>query len=150
MTTQQHTQPTVQEVEQTQQVQHPLQTKRQSSQTPHHHVQHPQHQPLAHELIAKRLSELGNPTRLCIVRQLIKAGDCGLSMGDIQTKLGGIPCSTLSHHVSRLMHAGLVKQRRAGCTLYCYTIPSALQDVICYLQSECCRQDNLNPHNSTQ
>ena len=51
------------------------------------------------ETTAPLLAQLGNVTRLQIVRLLVKAGNDGLMVGDIQRDLG-VPGSTLSHHLS--------------------------------------------------
>ena len=47
---------------------------------------------------AARLEALGNPTRLKIFRALVRAGDNGLPVGKLQSKLDIEP-STLSHHL---------------------------------------------------
>ena len=67
---------------------------------------------------AKQLEALGNPTRLAIYRFLIQHGHQGSPVGDVRKKLG-IPASTLSHHIGKLVHAGLVTQERESRTLYC-------------------------------
>ena len=92
---------------------------------------------MKHEDAAKRLGELGNTTRLAIFRYLVKVGPDGVPVGQIQKALG-IPASTLSHHISRLMSVGLIKQDRASRTLYCTAQYGALQELIDFLQSECC------------
>ena len=92
---------------------------------------------MEHEDAAKKLSELGNSTRLAIFRYLVKVGPEGVPVGQIQKALG-VPGSTLSHHISRLMSAGLIKQNRASRTLYCTAQYAALQELIDFLQSECC------------
>ena len=92
---------------------------------------------MEHDDAAKRLSELGNSTRLAIFRYLVKVGHDGVPVGQIQKALG-IPGSTLSHHLSRLMSVGLIKQDRASRTLYCTAQYDALQELIDFLQSECC------------
>ncbi|NNK57182.1 MAG: winged helix-turn-helix transcriptional regulator, partial [Desulfofustis sp.] len=56
---------------------------------------------------AGRCAELGNTTRLSIFRLLVKAGKNGLPVGQIQSSLG-IPGSTLTHHLQRLVRVGLV------------------------------------------
>lgn len=89
------------------------------------------------ELHAKRLAELGNITRLSIFRVLVKAGRDGLPVGDIQ-KILDIPGSTLSHHISRLVNAGLVEQRRESRTLYCIPLMEAVKETGDFLLSECC------------
>ena len=92
---------------------------------------------MEHEDAAKRLSELGNTTRLSIFRYLVKVGSDGVPVGQIQKALG-LPGSTLSHHISRLISAGLVKQNRASRTLYCTAQYDSLRELIDFLHSECC------------
>lgn len=90
------------------------------------------------ETAAARLEALGNPSRLRIFRTLVRAGDPGLSVGQIQEKLG-LPASTLSHHLHRLLIAGLVTQERAGTTLICRADFAVMQGLIGYLADECCK-----------
>ena len=90
------------------------------------------------ETAARMLAELGNTTRLEIFRLLVRAGPDGLPVGDIQEHLE-IPGSTLSHHVSRLVWAGLVTQERQGRALICRPRHDRLGDVVDYLQAECCQ-----------
>lgn len=92
------------------------------------------------ELAAKRLAELGHATRLEIFRLLVKGGRQGLPVGDIQTALN-VPGSTLSHHLTRLVAVGLVVQRREGRTLYCVPQYPALEELIGFLQDECCADE---------
>ncbi|MCG3728138.1 ArsR/SmtB family transcription factor [Vibrio cincinnatiensis] len=92
------------------------------------------------ETIAKALKELGHPTRLVIYKTVVKAGYQGVAVGQIQERLA-IPNSTLSHHISALISAGLITQRREGRTLYCVAEYQNLQTVIGYLQDECCSDE---------
>ena len=62
---------------------------------------------------AQCLEKLGNPTRLEIVRLLVRAGADGLSVGDIRRHTG-VPASTLSHHLGLLEQAELVRSARRG------------------------------------
>jgi DNA-binding transcriptional ArsR family regulator len=89
------------------------------------------------EIVAKALKELGNKTRLIIYRRLVKAGSQGMPVGAVQEALG-MAGSTLSHHISSLVSAGLIKQRREGRTLYCVVEYELLTGVIDFLQEECC------------
>lgn len=89
------------------------------------------------ENIAKALKELGHPTRLAIFRRLVKSGYQGLAVGVIQEELS-IPGSTLSHHISSLVSAGLITQRREGRILFCVVEYAQLQAVISFFQDECC------------
>ena len=90
-----------------------------------------------HEQAARRLAELGNVTRLAVFRYLVKAGPGGAPVGQIQRALS-VPGSTLSHHISRLVSVGLVRQVRDSRTLNCLPQFDALMELLEYLQSECC------------
>ena len=89
------------------------------------------------ETAALILSKIGNPTRLQIVRLLVKAGEQGLSVGAIQKKLQ-IPGSTLTHHITHLKSAGLIRQERDQATLFCIMEYDRLNQLVAYLTEECC------------
>lgn len=89
------------------------------------------------EQAAKQLEALGNVTRLQIYRMLVRAGETGLPVGQIQERLG-IPPSTLSHHIQRLLLTGLVTQERQSTTLICRASYPAMNGLIGYLADECC------------
>ena len=89
------------------------------------------------ETAAKRLSELGHPVRLAVVRLLVQAGPGGLPVKDIQARVG-IPQSTLSHHLAHLLTAGLISQTREGRVLRCRVEYRALQEVLDFLMRDCC------------
>ena len=89
------------------------------------------------EIAAKCLAELGHATRLEIFRYLVKGGKNGVPVGEIQSALG-VPGSTLSHHITRLVNVGLVVQRREGRTLYCVPQYTELDALLGFLQDECC------------
>lgn len=93
------------------------------------------------EAVANALKELGHPTRLTIYKSVVKAGHQGISVGGIQEQLG-IPGSTLSHHISGLVSAGLLTQRREGRTLFCVAEYQYLDAVIRFLLDECCTNEN--------
>jgi DNA-binding transcriptional ArsR family regulator len=89
------------------------------------------------EKAALCLEKLGNPTRLRIVRLLVRAGDDGLRVGEIQRHLG-VPASTLSHHLLHLVGAGLVGQERQGRVLRCRPRFDLIRGLIDMLTEECC------------
>ena len=86
---------------------------------------------------ANILAKIGNPTRLQIVRLLVRAGDDGLAVGAIQKALG-IPASTLTHHITHLKSAGVIRQRRHQATLICTMEYDVLRELVGYLTRECC------------
>ncbi|MFN8486211.1 MAG: metalloregulator ArsR/SmtB family transcription factor [Caldilineaceae bacterium] len=80
---------------------------------------------------------LGAPVRIEMLRMLIRAGQAGLSVGELQERLA-IPRSTVSHHLQKLIHAELLYQQRVGTTLYCHPNFAAMQDLLVFLTAECC------------
>ncbi len=92
---------------------------------------------MEHVRAARCLEKLGNPTRLEIFRLLVRAGPAGAAVGEIQDRLG-IPGSTLSHHISHLVNAGLVNQAREGRVLRCTPNFTLMNEVMDFLTAECC------------
>ena len=100
------------------------------------------------ETAAKQLEALGNPTRLALYRVLVRAGDSGLSVGQVQERLG-IAGSTLSHHLHRLILTGLVRQERQQTTLICRAQYPAMNALIGFLVDECCADATCAPAHET-
>ena len=71
------------------------------------------------------------------MRLLVRAGDTGLSVGEIQKALG-IPGSTLTHHIGHLKSAGVIRQDRYQATLICSMEFEVLRALVDYLTEECC------------
>ncbi len=86
---------------------------------------------------AKSLSALGHDARLSVFRLLVRAGDDGLNVGAIGRHLE-IPASTLAHHLSALVDAGLVRQGRRGREIRNFANYDAVSDLVDYLTEECC------------
>ena len=86
---------------------------------------------------ARALAALGHDARLSIFRLLVKAGEGGLRVGDIGDHLG-LPPSTLAHHLSALVDAGLVLQDRQGREVFNRVDFPAMRRVLDFLTSECC------------
>lgn len=83
--------------------------------------------------------------RLSIYRMLIRAGEPGMNIGRLQQK-SGIPRSTLTHHIHRLIDGGLVSTEKSGASLICRANYGAMNSLIGYLSDECCveeREDSL-------
>ena len=87
--------------------------------------------------LAGCLEKLGHPTRLAVFRLLVRAGDGGLPVGEIQAHLG-VPASTLSHHIANLSAAGLLHQNREGRVLRCTADYARMNGIMAALTAECC------------
>jgi ArsR family transcriptional regulator, arsenate/arsenite/antimonite-responsive transcriptional repressor len=93
---------------------------------------------------AKALAALGHDMRLAIFRLLVKVGDEGLRVGDIIAHLDLAP-STLAHHLSTLVDAGLVIQDKQGREVFNKVDYAAMHHVLTFLTSECCTGVTLTP-----
>lgn len=82
-------------------------------------------------------AELGNRTRLEILRLLIKAGPEGLPIGDIRSRLD-IPASTLAFHLRGVIAAGLVEQEKRGRMVLCRPCFDRINDAVAFLKENCC------------
>jgi DNA-binding transcriptional ArsR family regulator len=90
---------------------------------------------------AQQLESLGNPTRLELFRQLVRAGRSGKAVGELQGSLS-IPGSTLTHHIQHLVNRGLVSQTREGRSLRCAANFAAMNELMGFLVQECCRDED--------
>ncbi len=89
------------------------------------------------ENVAQALKELGHVTRLTIYKRLVRAGEQGLAVGELQKELN-IPASTLSHHIAALVSVKLVQQKREGRILRCIAQYTELNSIVSFLVEECC------------
>jgi ArsR family transcriptional regulator len=87
--------------------------------------------------IAKALAALGHDARLSVFRLLVKAGEEGLSVGEICQHLELAP-STLAHHLRALVDAELVQQEKRGREVINRTDFAAMRRTVDFLTSECC------------
>lgn len=96
---------------------------------------------------ATMLAELGNPHRLAAFRLLVRSGPDGLPVKAIQDHLG-IPKSTLSHHISHMIWAGIVTQTREGRSLRCRIDYARVRGMLDFLMEDCCA--GLERHDAGQ
>ena len=87
---------------------------------------------------ASALAALGHDARLEIFRALVRAGDDGLPIYAIQQRLGGMPRSTLAHHLQMLLQAGLVSQQKLGAEVVTTANYGTVRSLVSYLTDECC------------
>ncbi|HLY23213.1 MAG TPA: helix-turn-helix domain-containing protein [bacterium] len=86
---------------------------------------------------ADMFAAIGTEPRLRILRLLLSAHPDGLVAGEIQAELD-IPASTLSHHLEKLRHEGLVTVRREGTFLRYAAGAETLRALLGFLYAECC------------
>ena len=89
---------------------------------------------------ADMFSAMGTGPRLRIMRALLSAHPDGMVVGDIGNELS-IAASTLSHHLEKLRHEGLIKVRREGTYLWYSANAEALQELLGFLYAECCTRN---------
>lgn len=94
--------------------------------------------------IAKSLAALGHEARLGVFQLLVKAGDDGLTVGEIAAHLDLAP-STLAHHLRALTGAGLVLQQKNGREVLNRVDYAAVRQTLAYLTDECCVGVELKP-----
>ena len=85
---------------------------------------------------ARCLAELGHPQRLQIFNLLVKAGETGCRVGEVQAAVE-MPNSTLSHHLAQLVAIGLITQTREGRVLRCRIEPDRARLVQQFV-NQCC------------
>ncbi|KYF89338.1 ArsR/SmtB family transcription factor [Sorangium sp. So ce388] len=88
---------------------------------------------------AEQLAALGHPVRLSVLRFVVQAGAEGASAGDIQAHVG-LAASTLSHHLKRLVDAGILRTRSEGTFHYYSAAYDALRALTDYLWEDCCKR----------
>jgi DNA-binding transcriptional ArsR family regulator len=93
---------------------------------------------------AEQLGALGHPVRLSILRFVVQAGTEGASAGAIQAHVD-MPPSTLSHHLKRLVDAGVMQTRLEGTFHYYFADYDALRKLTEYLWEDCCKRGGKSP-----
>ncbi|WP_437683476.1 ArsR/SmtB family transcription factor [Sorangium sp. So ce131] len=88
---------------------------------------------------AEQLAALGHPVRLSVLRFVVQAGPEGAPAGEIQEHVK-LAASTLSHHLKRLVDAGILKSRGEGTFHYYSADYEALRALTSYLWEDCCKR----------
>lgn len=88
---------------------------------------------------AEQLAALGHPVRLQVLRFVVQAGAEGATAGEIQDHVD-VPASTLSHHLKRLVDAGLLAPRLTGTFHYYAAQYDALKALTDYVWEDCCKR----------
>lgn len=86
------------------------------------------------------LAALAQTNRLAIFRQLVVAGEVGMTPGDLGKALGVAP-ATLSFHLKELTRAGLLRKYQEGRFIHYQSDFKAMNELIQYLTENCCQGD---------
>lgn len=89
------------------------------------------------EVAAQGFAAMGSEARLQVLKTLIRAGEPGLTVGEIQDRTGIAP-STLAHHLKFLSAGGLVDQQKVGRTTVNRARYDQLKQLAQFILSECC------------
>ncbi len=93
---------------------------------------------------AQGFAAVGSEPRLNVLLTLVRAGEEGLTIGQIQKRLG-FPASTLAHHLRFLADADLLEQDRHGRTVVNRAAFDQLEALAGYLLRECCADTKGKP-----
>lgn len=85
----------------------------------------------------RALAALAQPSRLQVFRQLVVAGEKGMTPTRI-TESTGLPGTSLSFHLKELVHAGLITQERDGRNLIYRAAFGSMNELLKFLTLNCC------------
>ncbi|WP_171240212.1 helix-turn-helix transcriptional regulator [Ruegeria sp. HKCCA5491] len=89
------------------------------------------------ETAAAGFSAMGSEARLKVLKTLVRAGEAGLTVGEIQERTGIAP-STLAHHLRFLAAGRVVQQEKIGRTTINRASYDELRNLAQFILSECC------------
>jgi ArsR family transcriptional regulator len=77
--------------------------------------------------MSELLKSIAHPVRLCIVRGLIRQGECSVNKMHECLKL---PQSTVSQHLGKLRNLGIIKGRRHGVEIFYQVVNEDIKRVV--------------------
>lgn len=89
------------------------------------------------------LDALAQESRLDIFRLLVEKGPAGLMVGAIGEKLT-LPHATLSFHLDKLRHSGLIQSEKQGRATVYRANYNVLVGAIEYLTKNCCKESDMD------
>lgn len=101
------------------------------------------------ETAARGFAAVGSEPRLEVLLALVRAGPEGLTVGEIQRRLG-VPASTLAHHLRALTAAGLIEQERHGREIRNRAAFGRIEALAGYLMKECCSEALVPAENNSR
>lgn len=93
---------------------------------------------------AQGFSAMGSESRLEVLQALVRAGEAGLRVGDIQERTG-IAASTLAHHLKFLSAANLIVQRKQGRVIMNTANFAHLNLLASFILEKCCSEQGVQP-----
>ncbi|MCZ4273628.1 ArsR/SmtB family transcription factor [Maritalea porphyrae] len=96
---------------------------------------------------AQAFAAMGSEPRLEVLMCLVRAGNKGLLVGDIQERTG-IPASTLNHHLKFMTGAGIVRQEKEGRSIHNFAQLDQLEELAGFIINQCCADDRGSPANA--
>lgn len=85
----------------------------------------------------KAFAALSQSTRLDVFRLLIKAGEAGMSAGDISDSLD-VRQNTMSANLSILAQSGLIRNKREGRSIRYFADMDGMRALLGFLMEDCC------------
>ncbi|MEM7209049.1 MAG: metalloregulator ArsR/SmtB family transcription factor [Pseudomonadota bacterium] len=104
---------------------------------------------LSHVEAAQGFAAVGSEPRLEVLLALVRAGESGLTVGEIQDRVGQ-PGSTLSHHLRFLSAAGLIEQERNGRSIIQRAAFEQIRALANFLLNDCCADAEQSVHGNQQ
>lgn len=92
---------------------------------------------ISYEQAARAFAAAGSEPRLQVLNILVRAGEAGLTVGEIQKKLE-IPASTMAHHLKFMAVAGLITQIKQGREVINRADFDHIELLAAFLLHECC------------
>lgn len=77
--------------------------------------------------ISELLKSIAHPVRLCIVRGLLKQGECSVNKMHECLQL---PQSTVSQHLGKLKNLGIIKGRRQGVEIFYQVVNDDIKRIL--------------------
>jgi ArsR family transcriptional regulator, arsenate/arsenite/antimonite-responsive transcriptional repressor len=84
------------------------------------------------------LSALAQPTRLAVLKLLVRAGEDGVAAGDIARRVAA-PASTMSTHLGILSRAGLIRATRESRSIRYAVDMGGFSELLAFLVEDCCQ-----------
>ena len=94
--------------------------------------------------VVKALGALAQETRLRLFRQLVVAGNQGMTPGLMAERLQVSP-TALSFHLKELSHAGLITPRQEGRFIIYAAQFDTMNGLLAFLTENCCGGRNCRP-----